>query len=106
VKSNIAGARALKTRLGSYLRSVRQGATIVVTDRGEPIAELRPFSRPRDGTHPALARLVAAGAVTRLTSAPLGRFRPVGRRGRPWGEARVRDRGDRFCPAPSTPARS
>src|SRR3989304_5686519 len=35
------GARELKTRLGTYLRKVRQGSTLVVTDRGEPVAELR-----------------------------------------------------------------
>ena len=29
------GARELKTRLGHYLREVRGGHTIVVTDRGE-----------------------------------------------------------------------
>ena len=37
------GSRELKTRLGAYLRQVRDGATILVTDRGEPIAELRPL---------------------------------------------------------------
>jgi len=35
------GARELKTRLGTYLRQVRRGATLVVTERGEPVAELR-----------------------------------------------------------------
>lgn len=96
VKSNVAGARALKTRLGAYLRNVRHGATIVVTYRGEPIAELRPFSRPRGGTHPGLARLLASGAVTRETNAPLGRFRPVRSTGRPLSEAVVQNREDRF----------
>jgi len=96
VKSNVAGAQALKKRLGAYLRKVRQGATIVVTDRGEPVAELRPFSRPRGGTHPGLARLLASGAVTRETNAPLVRFRPVRSKGRPLSEAVVRDREDRF----------
>jgi hypothetical protein len=34
--SKARGVRELKTRLGSYLREVRRGQTIVVTDRGEP----------------------------------------------------------------------
>ena len=40
------GARELKTRLGTYLRRVREGRTVLVTDRGEPVAERRPL--PRD----------------------------------------------------------
>lgn len=41
---NVVGARELKTRLGTYLQRVREGRTLVVTDRGEPIAELRPLT--------------------------------------------------------------
>jgi hypothetical protein len=37
------GSRELKTRLGSHLKPVRQGVTLVITDRGHPIAELRPL---------------------------------------------------------------
>ena len=35
------GSRELKTRLGTYLRQVREGMTLVVTERGLPVAELR-----------------------------------------------------------------
>jgi antitoxin (DNA-binding transcriptional repressor) of toxin-antitoxin stability system len=34
------GVRVLKNRMGSYLAQVRQGQTIVVTDRGRPIARI------------------------------------------------------------------
>ena len=34
------GVRLLKNRLGSYLAQVRQGQTIVVTDRGRPVARI------------------------------------------------------------------
>ena len=60
------GVRELKTRLGAYLQRVRQGRTLVVTDRGEPIAELRPLESPTDDDA-VLALLEAAGAVTRPT---------------------------------------
>lgn len=33
--------RELKNRLSEYLRMVRQGEDILITDRGEVIAELR-----------------------------------------------------------------
>jgi prevent-host-death family protein len=95
-KSNVAGARALKTRLGAYLRKVRQGATIVVTDRGEPIAELRPLSRSRDGVHPGLARLLASGAVTRESRSPLRPFRPIRSKGGSLEDAVALNREERF----------
>ena len=38
--SKVVGVRELKTRLGTYLREVRRGRTIVVTDRGDIATEL------------------------------------------------------------------
>jgi antitoxin (DNA-binding transcriptional repressor) of toxin-antitoxin stability system len=37
-----AGIRELKDRLSAYLREVEHGETVLVTDRGRVIAELRP----------------------------------------------------------------
>lgn len=90
------GARELKTRLGTYLRRVRQGNTLVVTDRGEPIAELRPIGSDVSGTEAVLARLEATGAVTRLARRRLSPFRQVVTRGRSLSDAVVEDRKDRF----------
>jgi len=36
------GLRGLKNRLSEYMRRVRSGETVWVTDRGEIIAEIRP----------------------------------------------------------------
>ena len=36
------GARELKTRLGRYLRIVREGGTVIVTDRGKPLGRIVP----------------------------------------------------------------
>lgn len=41
------GVRELKNRLSEYLREVRRGEHLLVTDRGEVIAELSP---PGQGT--------------------------------------------------------
>lgn len=88
------GARELKTRLGGYLQQVRQGRTLVITDRGEPVAELKPVHRT--GTEDArLGRLQALGAVTRLENRPLAPFRPVRSRGRSVSDAIIDDRDDR-----------
>jgi prevent-host-death family protein len=39
---NEVGIRELKGRLSLLLRSVEKGETVIVTDRGRPIAEIRP----------------------------------------------------------------
>ena len=36
------GLKALKNKLGEYVRAAASGETIVVTDRGRPVAELGP----------------------------------------------------------------
>jgi prevent-host-death family protein len=92
---NLVGARELKARLGTYLRRVREGRTLIVTDRGDPIAELRPLGAAT-GVDAVLAKLQAAGAVTRTTNAPLRPFRQVNSRGRSAAAAVLEDRQDRF----------
>ena len=58
------GIRELKNRLSEYLRRVRAGEEILVTDRGEPVAELRqPTSAPGEAAYPELARRARAGRV-------------------------------------------
>ena len=89
------GARELKTRLPSYLRQVRGGDTIVVTDHGKPIAELRPIVP--ESLPPWLARLVAAGIVTPGTGKPLRPIRPIRLKGgASLSDASIEDREDRF----------
>jgi prevent-host-death family protein len=62
--STVVGARELKTRLGRYLNQVRRGQTVVVTDRGEPVAELRPIGANADPAAARLERLSALGGLT------------------------------------------
>lgn len=90
---DMVGSRELKARLGTYLRRVRQGRTLVVTYRGEPVAELRPI---RADAGAALARLKSAGAVTRVADTPLEGFRQIRSRGASGAAAVIEDREDRF----------
>jgi len=90
------GSRELKTRLGTYLRRVRRGATLVVTDRGEPVAELRPVAHGVSSEDAGLATLEALGTITRGTGARLGSLRPVRSKGRPASQAVIEGREDRF----------
>lgn len=92
---NVVGARELKVRLGTYLRRVRQGRTLIVTDRGQPIAELRPIEVP-NGAAAVLARLKATGAVTQSVAAPLPPFRQIVSGGQTAAAAILADRDDRL----------
>ena len=60
------GVRELKNRLSEYVRHVRSGESVLVTDRGEVVAELvPPGQRPADGDLPsALLALAKRGLVT------------------------------------------
>jgi antitoxin (DNA-binding transcriptional repressor) of toxin-antitoxin stability system len=60
------GVRELKNRLSEYLRQVRAGEAVLVTDRGEVIAELgAPGHGVTDAAVPAgLAALARRGAAT------------------------------------------
>lgn len=60
------GLRELKNRLSEYVRRVRAGESIVVTDRGEVVAELGPpgAGARDDAVPPGLATLAREGAVT------------------------------------------
>jgi prevent-host-death family protein len=53
------GVRELKNSLSSYLRRVRQGETVVVTDRGVPVARVIPAGIPEH-----TASLMAEGRIS------------------------------------------
>lgn len=89
---NAVGVRELKAQLGKYLRSVRAGKTLIVTDRGEPIAELRPL---RDDREQKLAKLRAAGVIGG-GSGRLKPFDPIQVPGVSLSDAILEDREDRF----------
>lgn len=60
------GLRELKNRLSEYVREVRSGETVLVTDRGEVVAEMiAPGSRGDNDSVPAtLVSLVRRGSLT------------------------------------------
>jgi prevent-host-death family protein len=67
------GIRKLKNRLSEYIRLAREGEMVLVTDRGEVVAELRaaePVSE-LEREYPALAEMARKGLV-RLPLKPNG----------------------------------
>jgi antitoxin (DNA-binding transcriptional repressor) of toxin-antitoxin stability system len=78
------GVKQLKAQLSEYLRAVKRGELVVVTERDQIIAEIRAPRQERDmtaNTRDALAALAASGEITPAstrkkgwswTPAPLG----------------------------------
>ncbi|MBI4482225.1 MAG: type II toxin-antitoxin system Phd/YefM family antitoxin [Acidobacteria bacterium] len=60
------GLRELKNRLSKYVRQVQSGDAVLVTDRGQVVAELRPPGQFVSGatTHPGLSALARTGRVS------------------------------------------
>ncbi len=81
--------RELKSALSRCLKRVRAGETIVVTDRGQPIARIIPVGIPEG-----IAKLMAEGRVTwsgRPFRPPKKLVRP--RPGPPFSDYISEDRG-------------
>jgi prevent-host-death family protein len=50
------GVRELKSRLSAYLRRVRAGETVLITDRGQPVGRIVPVSQPLEDRLEAMAQ--------------------------------------------------
>lgn len=89
------GSREFKNRQGYYLRRVRKGETIIVTDRGKPVAMVEPIrneSGPGDDLEKRLQELAAQGHI-RLATRPLAPFKALSQRGKPASQMITEDRG-------------
>jgi antitoxin (DNA-binding transcriptional repressor) of toxin-antitoxin stability system len=63
------GVRELKNRLSAFLRRVRSGESVLVTDRGEVVAEISPpGQKVSDASVPAGLLLLARRGVATLGS--------------------------------------
>ena len=78
------GTAELKNNLSAYLKLVRRGARYVVTDRGEPVAELGPIKpKTESSLEEKLQRLEEQGMLTRASkSGPLKPFKPIKLKGK------------------------
>jgi prevent-host-death family protein len=88
------GSREFKNRLGRYLRAVRKGQTLLVTDRGKPVAKVSPPDENGDSEltfSDVLKKLEAEGKI-RLPKRPLRKFRAVPTRGKLTSQMIIEDR--------------
>lgn len=91
--SHRVGVRELRQNLSVYLRRVRGGQTLEVTERGQPVAVLAPLP----DADSALSRLIASGRAI----APVGDLLELGpplkrRGGRPLSEILQEQREERL----------
>ena len=74
------GSRELKNRLGKYLKLVRQGETIQITDRGTPVGCITPVTDSTALVDEQLSKLISSGHVRMGVTQPASRrraFRPI-----------------------------
>ncbi len=90
------GARELKTRLGSYIHQVRNGATFIVTERGQPVAELRPLDANGMGEDAYLHKLVSMGIISRASSDSIHPFKAIRGKRKGLTQAILENRKDRL----------
>jgi prevent-host-death family protein len=65
------GVRELKAQLSRYVRQVRAGATLVITDRGEPVGRIVPLGTTAEMRQRELIEIgMAAWSGQRLSSPP------------------------------------
>jgi len=88
------GSREFKNRLGRYLAAVRKGQSLLITDRGRPVAKLSPpdpEETPADALRARLLELEARGLI-RLAKGRLAPFKAIPSRGKSASEMIIEDR--------------
>jgi prevent-host-death family protein len=66
------GTRDLKNHLSHYLRRVKAGGTVVITERGKPVGQIIPFQADLSGR---LKKLAEAG-VMEWNGQPVPSYKP------------------------------
>jgi prevent-host-death family protein len=88
------GSRELKNRLGRFPRAVREGQSLIITDRGKPVAKLRPPDDAKSEKTQLQERLkeLETPGFLRLAQKPLRKFRAVKGRGKLASQMIIEDR--------------
>ena len=88
------GSREFKNRMGRYLQAVRKGQSLLITDRGQPVAKVSPPDKEegdQEALENRLRQLEAEGSI-RLAKGPLRPFKAVPSRGKPASQMIIEDR--------------
>lgn len=91
------GLREANQRFSKAIKAVRAGKEVVLTERGHPIAVIKPI-KEEDPQEAALKAMAEEGLITlpsRKGPMPAPRWRPVKVKGKPLSQTLIEDREDR-----------
>ena len=89
------GLREANQHFSKAIKAVRAGKEVVLTERGRPIAVIKPIKGTLE-PEAALKRMADEGLITLPTSkGPLPRFEPAPTSGKPLSQTIIDDRDDR-----------
>lgn len=91
------GLREANQRFSKAIKAVRAGKEVVLTERGRPIAVIKPIKK-QDGHAATLQAMADEGLITlasRKGPMPAPRWRPMKIKGKPMSQTIIDDREDR-----------
>jgi prevent-host-death family protein len=91
------GLREANQHFSKAIRAVRGGKEVILTERGRPIAILKPI-REEPSEHAALKAMADEGLITlpaRKGPTPALRWKPASIKGTPLSQTIIEDRDDR-----------
>lgn len=91
------GLREANQQFSKAIKAVRAGKEVVLTDRGRPIAVIRPI-KEADTQQAALQQMADEGLITlplRKGPMPAPRWKPVKAKGKALSQTIIEDREDR-----------
>ena len=89
------GLREANQHFSKAIKAVRTGKDVILTERGRPIAVIKPIKEAHD--QDAVLRRMADDGLITLPSrrGPLPRFEPIRIKGKPLSQTIIEDRDDR-----------
>ena len=91
------GLREANQRFSKAIKAVRAGKEVVLTERGRPIAVIKPI-KTKDAVEIAMQAMVDEGFLkpaSRKGTTPTPRWRPVPVKGKPLSQTVIDEREDR-----------
>ena len=92
------GLREANQHFSKAIKAVRAGKDVILTERGQPIAVIKPIKSER-AMDAALNRMAAEGLISlpsRKGPLPSPRWKPIRQKGKPLSQTIIDDREDRF----------
>ena len=90
------GLREANLHFSKYVRFLKAGEKIVLTERGVPIGVIRPVAKDAEGLESRLKSLEDQGILRRASRGKMPLPRPISLRGKPLSKVAIEGREERF----------